>query len=243
MSKLFVKHLSILFLSSVLISCYDKNIVKNESVDIPGRPFCEWSLEECRQARNKFTINNSRNVITSSGVVQIHSAELFIELTLFTPEVIMANVREDAILKRLSKESLLANYKYQLEYYTNFIYDIEKDTVINNPGISNDSLSGITFKIHFENRTDPYRQITVKDGYEYIFLENKAGEFSRVIEIGGLFAEQNIYINDFLDVEVTFSAYNDEGKLLFENQKLFDGFKVVFNKLLDEPIIISFNTR
>ena len=91
----------------------------------------------------------------------------------------------------------------------------------------------------FINATDPYRPVDVEDGYEYFFLENSSGDFSRVVEISGNYADNHFFLSDYLSVIVTFSRTSDEGKVLFPDENYESGYKLIFNALESDPIIID----
>lgn len=225
----------------LLHSCTAQKVINIDYSDTIFKPFYKWTLEECSAVYNQFTISNAKSYITGSGIVTSQDVDLYAEVTYYSPEVLKAKSREEGILKRLPDNRIKELYAENLSLYTNYKYDINKDSIYADPEFTRDSLKGNTFKFHFENRTDPYEMIAVKDGYEYFFLENKEGRFSRVIEISGLFAERDIYISGNLDVELTFSAFDDNGKILFLDNSIFEGFNIIINKLLDEPVVINWS--
>ena len=104
-----------------------------------------------------------------------------------------------------------------------------------------DSSNGISFNLLFKNLTDPYRPIELENGYDYFFLENSKGEFSRVISISGTYADFNFYLADLLRVTVTFSEYDDNGNKLFDDEDFIKDFILTFNAIDDNPIILTWN--
>ena len=102
------------------------------------------------------------------------------------------------------------------------------------------SLKGRSFQITFQNVSNPYRTIDLEDGYSYFFLENDKGEFTRVTEISGDFADNHLVLADYLKVYVTFSRLTDEGKQLFPDESMRTGYKLIFNGLQKEPIILEY---
>jgi hypothetical protein len=69
------------------------------------------------------------------------------------------------------------------------------------------------------------------------------GEFSRVTEVAGLFVEDYLQLDGYLDVVITFSPFSSIGKRLFNSNTLNESYKLVFNGLQEDPIIVQWQLR
>jgi len=83
----------------------------------------------------------------------------------------------------------------------------------------------------------------LEDGYSYFFLENLKGEFSRVTEVTGLFVEDYFQLDGYLEAVITYSLFSSSGKRIFNSNTLNESYKLIFNGLQKEPIIIRWNVK
>ncbi len=225
-----------------LLSCQPRSILnKTELTQITEpKSVLNWSLENCNTVISYYTRANF--FVTANNQKKPSNSEdnVFVTAVPLLPNVIKAKARKEAMLKRLSADQffdLLENYFY---LYTDYKYERKGDSLIyTNP--NPDSAIGLTFHLQFENVTDPYRPIELKDAYEYVFLENTKDEFARVVEIDGRFAETDLYLADFLNVIITFDSKSDDRKMIFDKGLPTEGFRLLFNALQDKPIILEWN--
>lgn len=199
-----------------------------------------WTIEDCNQIINFYT---RRNYLDTLGFIKNDPEfddQVFVSALPMLPKVIKAIAKKEAILKRLKTNEFYDLLDYYFYKYTDYTYNKQFDRIVySNP--RPDSAIGLTFELFFENQTFPYRPIEIRDGYEYFFLENGQNEFVRIVEISGRFSEADIYLTDFLNVTVTFSAHADNGKLLFTGSNFQTGFKLVFNALQKDPIVLTWD--
>lgn len=215
-----------------------KKVTKGEIEKIINRPSSQWTVEDCNTIIDFSSCSNTGGYWSNDMAMKFSGNDVFIRAVRLSIPSIEAMAAKEAILKRLSKEEYTANLKYLLEEYTNHTYNIEKDS-IERKIIHEDSLKGMSFKVYFQNATDPYRPIDVEEGYEYFFLENYKGEFSRIREISGDYAENHFFLADYLNVTITFSRFTDDGIEIFDDDTFLEGYKLVFNALQDDPIVIE----
>jgi hypothetical protein len=100
---------------------------------------------------------------------------------------------------------------------------------------------GYTFKIYFENISEPYEPIFLLDGYSYFFLENLNGEFSRVSEVSGLYVEDYFQLDGYLNANITFSPFSTSSNRLFKSKVLDESYRLIFNGLQRTPIVLQWN--
>jgi len=223
----------------IIISCSPvKKVTKVGIEEIIVNSSASWTVEECEAIINYSSCSNIEDYWSNDLAMTLSTYDVFINAVRLDKTSIQALVRKEAILKRISHKDYLDRLRLYLEDYTNYMYDTTTGNVVKK-NISEDSLKGLSFKIRFNNATDPYRPIDIEDGYEYFFLENNRGEFSRVIEISGDYADHHFFLADYLNVIVTFSRFTDSGKALFVNNSYEEGYKLVFNALDSDPIIID----
>lgn len=230
--------LAILILSFTLISCSSINYVNKKIVaDIFPKDAVDWSLEECNKILTFYTADNLSNHIFQKAPL---NQKVFIKALLLNESVVKAMSRKEVIEKRLKPEEyydILANY---LTQFTSLKYDKKRNEIIEaDPNFT----KGYSFKIYFENVSDPYQPIFLEDGYSYFFLENAKGEFSRVTEVSGLFVEDYFQLDGYLDAIITFSPFSADGKRLFETKDLNESYRLVFNGLEDDSIVIQWMVK
>jgi hypothetical protein len=214
-----------------------KKATKVDINEILAKPSSEWTVDECDEIINYSSCSNVGGYWNSDLAFTFSSYDVFINAVMLDVTSIQAIVRKEAILKRIPQKDYLDRLRFYIEDYTNYTYDTASGSVVKK-NISRDSLKGLSFKIKFINATDPYRPIDIEDGYEYFFLENNRGDFGRVVQISGDYADNHFFLTDYLSVIVTFSRTTDEGRVLFKDENYESGYKLVFNALDNDPINI-----
>lgn len=215
-----------------------KQAAKVSIEDILLKPSSEWTVEECDEIINYSTCSNIENYWTNDIARTFSTYDVFIEAVRLDKISIQALVRKEAVLKRIPHKDYIDRLRFYIEDYTNYTYDTTSGKV-SKKNISEDSLKGPSFKLKFINATDPYRPIDVEDGYEYFFIEDSRGDFARVVEISGDYADNHFFLADYLSVIITFSRTSDDGKVLFKDDNYDRGYMLVFNALDSNPIKIE----
>lgn len=236
--KLHPIHILIVLAISIVSCSPVKKVSKAGIEEILANSSAVWTVEECNAIINYSSCSNIEDYWSNDLARTLSTYDVFINAVRLDKTSIQALVRKEAILKRISHKDYLDRLTFYLEDYTNYLYDTTTGRVVSK-NISEDSLKGLSFKIRFNNATDPYRPIDIEEGYEYFFLENTNGEFSRIVEISGDYADHHFFLSDYLSVIVTFSRFTDDGKTLFVNDSYEEGYKLVFNALDNDPIIID----
>ena len=227
-------YLAIAILSFTFVSCSSINYVNKKKIaDIFPKDAVGWSLEECNKILNFYTADNQTNQIFQKAPL---TQKVFIKVLLLNKTSIKAMSRKEVIEKRLKPEEyydILANY---LTQFTSLKYDNKRNEIIEaDPNFT----KGYSFKIYFENISDPYQPIFLEDGYSYFFLENANGEFSRVTEVTGLFVEDYFQLDGYLDAIITFSPFSNSDKRLFNTKDLNESYRLVFNGLQEDSVVIQ----
>jgi len=223
----------------ILVSCSPIKKLSKAGIDeILANSSASWTVEECDKIIYYSSCSNIENYWNNELARSLSTYDAFINAVRLDHTSIQAIVRKEAILKRIPHKDYLDRLRFYLEDYTNYMLDSTFGRVVKK-NVIEDSLKGLSFKINFINETDPYRPIDIEDGYEYFFLENNKGEFSRVVEIEGDYADNHFFLTDYLNVIVTFSRLTDKGKPLFINDRYEEGYNLVFNAVDSDPIIIN----
>ena len=218
-----------------IFSCTSVKQVSRANLDkLTPNPYYEWSLEDCNVIITFHTLSNKVSPLVS----EISSDDVIVTALPMNDLVLRAISRREAILKRLPDDECKQLLKYYFELYTNHEYIPETDQVIEK-SLPEDSLKGLSFQLSFRNNTDPYHPVILDSGYEYFFLENSSGEFARVVEISGIYAETDFYLADYLELIITFNSKSEQNKLLFQNILSLNNYKLVFNGLEEDPIILK----
>lgn len=235
MKKLF---LTISILSFTFISCSSiKYVNKKNITNIFNKGAINWNLEECNKILDFYTADNLSNRIFQKAPL---NQKVFIKVLLLNKTSIKAMSRKEVIEKRLKSEEYYAILENYLSEFTSLKYDKKKNEIIEaDPNFT----KGYTFKIYFENISDPYQPIFLEDGYSYFFLENQSGEFSRVTEVTGLFVEDYFQLDGYLDAIITFSPFSNSDKRLFNTKDLNESYRLVFNGLQDDSIVIQWMVK
>ena len=228
--------LSLLIISFLFAGCTGaKKISVNSINEVTTKSVNDWSVEDCNLIIALSTVSNKENYLSGSIAYELSGIDVFISAMPMTGMTIKAIAKKEALLKRLSDSEFEVLLKDYFHAYTNYEYIPEKDS-LTKKGIPQDSLKGLTFQVVFQNNTDPYRPIILEQGYDYFFLENKDGDYARVVEISGRYAETDFYLTDYLGVNITFNSRSVKDKLLFDNLLNLSEFNLVFNGLDEDPI-------
>ncbi|MBU1095089.1 MAG: hypothetical protein KKB34_01300 [Bacteroidetes bacterium] len=231
----------LLFLTFLIstFSCSSSSYISKTDVNlILAKNSFEWTLEECQTIINFNTVSNYGQYFSKSLAIESMSASVFVTAIPLTENVIKAHARKEAIQKRLSELDHISVLKNYYEMYTSYKFSYKQDEKLLEITRS-DTIKGLSFNVVFENQTSPYRPIEIKDGYEYFFLENPSGQFARVTEISGRYAETDFYLTDFLNVIITFSPKTDDGALLFNPAIATENYKLILNGIDEKPIILN----
>lgn len=196
-----------------------------------------WSLKECNSILDFYTSDNMINLVFNKGPI---NPDVIIKALLLNSTSLKALSRKEMIEKRLDEKDYYQILNTYLTEFTSLKYDESQNKIVEADSNFN---KGYSFKMYFENITDPFRPILLEDGYSYFFLENLSGEFSRVTAVTGLFVEEYFQLDGYLDAIITFSPFSNNGKKLFDSKDLNESYMLVFNGLKDEPIIIYWNLK
>ncbi len=219
----------------ILFGCSQpRPITKDQLKEIFNRPFSTWTIDECDIIIKVSTISNAVGITAN----QIYD-DVYITATILDHISIPAIISKEAILQRLSEDDLVSRLTLYLEEFTNYTFD-PTTAVITEKNTEEVSQKGLSFQIIFRNVSRPYRTIEVEDGYSYFFLENDSGDFGRVIDISGDHADNHFVLGDYLRVTVTFSRTTDSGKLLFPDDNRRPAYKLIFNGLQKESIVLDY---
>lgn len=220
----------------IFSSCSSTTYVyRSKIVKILPKNASNWNLEECNKIIKFYTADNSTNQIIRSSPV---NQKVYIKALLLNKTSLKAIARKEVIEKRLDPNDYYSIIEKYLKEFTSLTYNSSRNEIIEaDPNFT----KGYSFKIYFENISDPYDPILMEDGYSYFFLENMIEEFSRVTEVAGLFVEDYFQLDGYLNAVLTFSPFSTNGKRLFEEKNLNESYKLVFNGLQNEPIVIQWN--
>ncbi|MEE9430131.1 MAG: hypothetical protein V3V16_03760 [Melioribacteraceae bacterium] len=233
-----IKIILILFFTAYFLSgCYARKYVDRKSISpLLKKNASEWSLDECDKIIDHYKSSTLVNGVLNSPP----KTDVKIDVLLLNKNTIQALVRKEIIEKRLDSEDYKNNLKIYLEEFTSFTLDTNSLKIIT---ADTNFTSGISFRLYLENITEPYRPIFLEDGYSYFFLENTDAKFSRIIDVTGLYVEDYIQLDGYLNVVVTFSPFASDGSMLFQTNNLDEDYKIIFNGLQKKPIIIEWKTK
>jgi hypothetical protein len=230
--------LFLLLFALIITSCTPTKFVnKQRIISILPRDASKWTLEECNKIIDFYSVTNSGSQLFNTAPLNL---KVFIRALPLNKTVIKAIARKEVIEKRLNEDEYFPLLEDLLKEYTSLTYDPKRKSIVES---DSNYTKGYSFKLYFENKSDPFEPIFLEDGYSYFFLENMDGNFSRVIEVMGLYAEDYIQLDGYLNVIVTFSPFAADGKRLFDSKDLNEGYRLVFNGLQSEPIVIEWNTN
>ncbi|MCB0750272.1 MAG: hypothetical protein KDC52_02230 [Ignavibacteriae bacterium] len=227
-----------LILVFVLNNCAPVKYVNQKTITpITFKSANTWSLEECNNIIDYYTVTNNEDNLFNAAPL---NPDVFIRVVPLNNIVIQALAQKEVIEKRLDQSEFNLVLKNYLEAYTSFTADTISGKIID---MDSSFTKGFSFKVFFENMTDPFEPIFLEDGYAYFFLENMKGNFSRVIEVTGLYVEDYIQLDGYLNVIITFSPFAADGKRLFDDKDLNESYRMVFNGLEKDPIVIQWNLK
>ncbi|MCB0747053.1 MAG: hypothetical protein KDC90_06255 [Ignavibacteriae bacterium] len=228
----------LLTLISLLTSCITPTYVnKKEIIKILPKDAVTWNLEECNEILDFYTTDNSpKNLFQKAPINQ----KVYIKVLLINKLTVKAMSRKEVIEKRLDEKDYYIILNNYLNDFTSLKYDESRNEIVEaDPNFTN----GYSFKIYFENISDPFTPIFLEDGYSYFFLENMKGDFSRVTNVTGLFVEDYFQLDGYLTAILNFSPFAENGKRIFEAKDLNESYKLVFNGLQLDPIVIQWNIK
>lgn len=194
-----------------------------------------WSIEECNKVIKFYTADNKSNQIFSSGPSK---RKVFLKVMPLNMNTVSALSRKEVIEKRLDDNKFYEILDSYLTEYTSFRFSKKENKIVESDSTFS---KGYAFTVYFENISEPYEPIFLEDGYSYFFLENLNGEFSRVIEVSGIFVEEYLQLDGYLSTVLTFSPFSSTGKRIFLEKNLDESYKLVFNGLQENPIVIHWN--
>ncbi len=220
----------------LLSNCTSTKIVTKETVNnLQMVDPSNWSLDDCNTIIKYYKTTNYEGNILSN----IPHTSVKIEVIPLNKDVVSAFARKETIEKRYTNKEFLQNLKVNLDEYTSYTLDTTTNKII----IADTNFTnGYSFKTYFENIYNPFKPIFLEDGYSYFFLENEKGDFSRVLKVTGMYAEDYIQLDGYLNVVMTFSPFADNGKRLFTSKDLVENYRLVFNGLQKKPIILEWKT-
>lgn len=231
-------HYFLLALIFLLTSCITPTYVnQKEIIKILPKDAVTWNLEECNEILDFYTTDNlPKNLFQKAPINQ----KVYIKILLLNKSTVKAMSRKEMIEKRLDEEDYYTILKNYLKVFTSLKFDESRNEIIE---ADSNFTNGYAFKIYFENISDPYEPIFLEDGYSYFFLENMKGDFSRVTNVTGLFVEDYFQLDGYLTAILKFSPFAENGKQLFDSKDLNESYKLVFNGLQIDPIVIQWNIK
>jgi len=217
-------------------SCTSVNYVnKKKLVKIFSKDAVNWNIDECNKMLDFYAADNITHQFLNSSPI---NQNVLIKILLLNKATIKAMSRKEVIERRLKSEEYYSILDSYLTAFTSLKYDKTRNEIIeSDPNYT----KGYCFKVYIENISDPFQPIFLEDGYSYFFLENKEGDYSRVTEVSGLYAEDFIQLDGYLNVVITFSPFAVGGKRLFSSKNLNESYKLVFNGLQETSIEIEWN--
>lgn len=224
-----------LFIFILLPGCSTTKILNSKQINFLSKDAAGWTLEQCHTLIDFYSIDNSGGDIYQAKLM---NQNVYVRALLLNVNSIMALSRKEVIEKRLDTNEYYNILNTYLSEFLNMNYDISKGKIIDTSEGFN---RGYTFKIYFENISDPYEPIFLPDGYSYFFLENLDGVYSRVSEVSGLYVEDYFQLDGYLNAIITFSPFSDAGRRLFKNKVLNESYRLVLNGLQRNPIILKWN--
>jgi hypothetical protein len=225
----------VLIIIIFFIGCVSTKIVNIKQIKHLNNDASQWNLNQCNQVINYFTVDNTGGDLFKAGLV---GQKVFIRALLLNQLSIEAIARKEVIEKRLDTKDYYNILDQYLNIYLNQRYDKSSDKIID---LDTNFSKGYSFRVYFENISDPFEPILLEEGYSYFFLENLEGEFSRVTEVSGLFVEDYFQLDGYLNAIITFSHFSVNGKRLFESKNLNESYRLVFNGLQQDPVILQWN--
>ena len=221
-----------ILLNILLSACSTTKVVNNKQINLLSKDASTWTIDQCYSIIDFYSVDNTGGDIYQAKLL---NQKVYVKALLLNINSIKALSRKEVIEKRLENNdyyNILNNY---LNEFLNLKYDKSVGKIID---IDESFTKGYTFKVYFENISDPYEPIFLPDGYSYFFLENLNGEFSRVTEVSGLYVEDYFQLDGYLNATITFSPFSAGGKRLFNNKVLNESYRLIFNGLQKSPIAL-----
>jgi len=223
-----------LLLIFIFFSCSFQTNYYKKTVNVFPKDATKWNLAECNEILDFYTTDNFSDPTIKT--VQ----KVYIKVLMLNKTSIKALARKEVIERRLQENDFYNILETYLREFTSLTYNNKRNEIIEvDPNYSN----GYSFKIFFENISNPYERIFLQNGYSYFFLENMNGDFSRVINVTGRFVEDYFQLDDYLYTNIRFSPFATNNKRLFDSKDLNESYKLVFNGLQMEPIVIKWNVK
>lgn len=220
-----------------LIGCADtKSILLNtdssKNSDTIVKYSSEVTIAECNEIIEAATM---RNYYQFGHELRTTDRVLITAIPL-TIETIKAMVKKRALERRWNEDLYFYNLDKELQMFTNLKIDpLSKKIVVKDDNDTN-KVNTLSFKITFENNTNPFRPVEVDGGFECFFLENKKGLFGRVESIMDDFLFDYLLIDGYMSTIVSFNLVNDFGKMILNNNEKKQQFSLVFNGLQNKII-------
>ncbi len=232
----------LLFLSAIFFSSCGttQKLTWKEFSDVLQKSPETWSIEECNAVINAFTSFYKQGVAEKNASSRYDSQiKIYASATPLNKYVISARERKKAIQRRLSDVVFRERLKEELERYTNLSLDLKNKNLVMKDSANQKLPSNYSFLVYFENISNPYHSIEIDRADEGFFLENSKGDFSRVTAIVGNYINDEFILANDMEAIITFSAFTDEGTRLFPSGTPEDGYRLVFNGLQKDPVIID----
>lgn len=235
-----MKKTVILLISLVFItSCTDvAKFPRKDFIALSQSDPVSWTIDDCDKIIGLFSFSNFDFFWNDVMGLKLGSTDIKITAVLLNKLSLAAISRKEALLQRLPEKDFYSNLKFNLEDYTRFTLD-KNNKIVENASLPKDSSKGISFNLYFKNLTEPYRSVELENGYNYFFLENPEGKYSRVIGIRGTYVDYNFILSDYLRVTITYSEFDDEGEKLFEDSDNINDVTLIFNAIAKEPVILK----
>ncbi|MCG8608496.1 hypothetical protein MJD09_26345 [bacterium] len=198
-----------------------------------------WTVPECEKVISYFTAYNQKGYNQKRSDYSVRTEDVFIRATALNKYVIAARTRKESLNRRLPSKVFKKRLKVELEDYTNFTLHADSVKLVPKSVPLDSLLKEYSFLLYFENISLPHRNIEVYRAEEGFFLENEKGEFTRALDFWGLGVEENFVLLSDLKATITFSAVTDEGKEIVLNEENMKNYKLVFNGLQPDPIIVK----
>ncbi len=212
-----------------------KRLTPKKETDFLSKAPQNWTYQECQAVFKKYIAYNKKGYNQKYWQYPPNTEDVFVEVTPLNKHVISAQMRRDAINRRLSVSEYHLRLKDYLEAYTNWTLNEQGEIIAKTTGLIDD----YSFLVYFENVSSPHRTIEEDGAYDGFFLENKKGEFGRVTEISGRDADEYFVLVSDLKVTISFSSKTHDEKELNFNENTYKDFKLIFNGLQTRPIMVE----
>lgn len=228
-------------LSLLLVGC-TKNlaIIKDDSrplkqVENISEMNYNATISECQKIIDESTAAN----YTMFGTEIISKEDVHIKAIPLTLSIIQVLVKKKALERRWDNKTYLNNLNDELIQYTNFRYDFIEEKIVEKSPDDTTRINTLSFKVSFENNTNPFRTLEVDGGFECFFLENAKGLFGRVESVMDDFTFDYFLIDGFMSTIITFHTINDFNEALYSNDLSKKEIHLVFNGIQTKPIRLN----